>query len=270
MNGLRLIGLAVKASTWRARLASRSPDIDDQTDQVVRPPWHQFDVALGQIAFRAILGAPRRTRGSWTRRRALCRPRDPRWRHRSAISASRSVREKGRAIIENLLVGTSALQRQGHRRGLADSPGDGRQHLAQCRLRAPARPRDGVAMIAIGVPGNVRLPTSQSRAFLKVPGRPCAYSGTDTSRQTQAPTAFSRSATDGGGSFVSRIGIEFRPTAEIVVDNDIDRQLGRSELVARASAVSEDADRRLPEIARTRTIRSGHACAIETTRDRSA
>ena len=110
-------------------------------------------------------------------------------------------------------------------------------------------------MSATGLSTNSPARTSQSSAFFITPGTPCAYSG-DEIRMPSASASWRRKfATLGGAMSPSRSGLKCGRSARPSY-NTISSPSGASVTAARSTAVFAEADRKLPEIARTRMGRA--------------
>lgn len=110
---------------------------------------------------------------------------------------------------------------------------------------------------ATGIPGNSKLLTSQSSAFLREPGTPCAYSGVEMSSASASPTRCRNSATDGWATSPSRSrsGLKWGSVSSPAQLETVTPG-GATSAAACTIAELDDAARRLPEIARIITASS--------------
>lgn len=102
-----------------------------------------------------------------------------------------------------------------------------------------------------GLPTSSSPPTTQSRPFFKVPGTPCAYSGTENTKPSAARRQDLQSFTDCGAVSPSRSGLKCGRSPSPLY-RDTSTPCGTTAIAAFRSAVFEEEARRLPEIARIR------------------
>jgi hypothetical protein len=110
----------------------------------------------------------------------------------------------------------------------------------------------GDALIsATGFSASSPLPTTQSRAFLRTPGTPWAYSGLEITTPSAAPSWKRNLATTGSRDVLVDVWIEGRQQLELVVDRYVHRSGGEPRHGPDDRAVGRGAPR-LPEMARIR------------------